>query len=62
MDGLSFVRVLKGRLPQAGLIVASGRVDEPAADEFKQLGVHAVLEKPFTQEKLVEALKTIFPK
>jgi PAS domain S-box-containing protein len=61
MDGLSFVRVLKGRLPQAGIIVASGRVDEPEADAFKKLGVHALLEKPFTQEKLVEALKAIFP-
>jgi PAS domain S-box-containing protein len=62
MDGLSFVRVLKGRLPQAGVIVMSGRVDEPAAGEFKKLGVHAVIEKPFMQEKLVEALKTVFPK
>jgi CheY-like chemotaxis protein len=62
MDGLSFVRVLKGRLPQAGIIVVSGRLDEPAADEFKKLGVHAVLEKPFTQDKLVAALKTIFEK
>ncbi len=62
MDGLAFVRVLKGRLPQVGIIVVSGRLDEREADEFKLLGVHAVLEKPFTQEKLVAALKIIFPK
>ena len=62
MDGLSFVRVLKGRLPQVGIIVVSGRLDEREADEFKQLGVHALLDKPFTQEKLVAALRTIFPK
>ncbi len=62
MDGLAFVRVLKGRLPQVGIIVVSGRLDEREADEFKQLGVHALLDKPFTQEKLVAALKTIFPK
>ena len=62
MDGLFFVRVLKARLPQAGSIVASGRMDERELDEFKKLGVHAVLEKPFTQEKLVKALKTIFMK
>jgi len=62
MDGLAFVRVLKGRLPQTGIIIASGRLDEPEADEFKKLGVNAALEKPFTQEKLVEALKTIFQK
>ena len=62
MDGLAFVRVLRARLPQAGIIVASWRLDEPAADEFKKLGVHALIDKPFTQAKLVEALKTIFPK
>ena len=62
MDGLAFVRVLRARLPRAGIIVASGRLDEPAADEFKKLGVHALIDKPFTQAKLVEALKTIFPK
>jgi CheY-like chemotaxis protein len=62
MDGLSFVRVLKSRLPQTGIIVASGRLDERDAEEFKNLGVNAVLNKPFTQERLVEALKTIFPK
>ncbi len=62
MDGLSFVRVLKGRLPQAGVIVASGRLDEREAIEFKALGVHALLDKPFTQQKLVEALKTVFQK
>ncbi len=62
MDGLSFVRVLKGRLPGVGIIVASGRMEEVEGDEFKQLGVQAVIEKPFTQEKLVETLKTVFQK
>ncbi len=60
MDGLSFVRVLKGRLPRAGIIAAGGRMEEQEENEFKQLGVHAVIQKPFTQEKLVEALKTVF--
>jgi PAS domain S-box-containing protein len=58
MDGLTFVRVLKGRLPGAGIIVISGRLDEREANEFKALGVSALLDKPFTQAKLVEALKT----
>jgi two-component system cell cycle sensor histidine kinase/response regulator CckA len=62
MDGLSFVRVLKGRLPGVGIIVASGRMEEREENEFKQLGVHAVLQKPFTQAQLVEALKTVFQK
>jgi DNA-binding NarL/FixJ family response regulator len=56
------VRVLKGRLPQTGIIVASGRLDEREENEFKKLGVSALLDKPFTQEKLVGALKTVFQK
>jgi len=62
MDGLAFVRVLKGQSPQTGIIVVSGRLDEPEANEFKKLGVTTLLAKPFTQETLVAALKTIFPK
>jgi hypothetical protein len=62
MDGLSFVRVIKGRLPGVGIIVVSGRMEEREENEFKQLGVHAVLQKPFTQAQLVEALKTVFQK
>lgn len=62
MDGLTFVRVLKSELPQASIIVASGRLDECEESEFKALGVNVLLDKPFTQEKLVEALKTVFQK
>lgn len=62
MDGLAFVRVLKSRSPQAGIILISGRLDEREANEFKELGVNTVLEKPFTQEKLVAALKAVFRK
>jgi len=62
MDGLSFVRALKRMLPEVGIIVASGRLDEREASEFKTIGVSALLEKPFTQEMLVEVLKPIFQK
>jgi CheY-like chemotaxis protein len=62
MDGLTFVRVLKHMVPAAGIIVSSGRLDEREGNEFKTLGVTALLGKPFTQEKLIEALKTIFKK
>ena len=62
MDGLSFVRLLKGKLPKAGIIVASGRLEEGEEKEFKALGVAALLEKPFTQENLVDALKIVFEK
>jgi CheY-like chemotaxis protein len=60
MNGLDFVRLLKAKLPNAGIIVASGRLEEREEEEFKAMGVRALLEKPFTQEKLVGALKTVF--
>jgi two-component system, cell cycle sensor histidine kinase and response regulator CckA len=61
MDGLSFVRVLKGVLPAVGIIVASGRIEEAEQNQFKALGVNAFLDKPFTHQKLVQALKAVLP-
>jgi two-component system cell cycle sensor histidine kinase/response regulator CckA len=60
MDGLTFVRVLKHLAPEAGIIVSSGRLTDSDVDECKALGVSALLEKPFTQDMLVTALRTIF--
>jgi PAS domain S-box-containing protein len=62
LDGLAFVRMLKGTLPEAGIIVATGRMEEREANEFRALGVDVLLDKPFTQEALEEALKVIFSK
>lgn len=62
MDGLSFVRALKRMLPEVGIIVASGRLEPRETKEFMALGISTILEKPFTQDKLVEALKVIFQK
>lgn len=60
MDGLTFVRVLKHMLPAAGVIVTSGHVDDREANEFKSLGVNAILHKPFTEQTLVAALQKVF--
>lgn len=62
MDGLAFVRALKRMMPEVGIIVTSGRLEEREVKEFKSLGVSALLEKPYTQEKLVQALKVVFQK
>jgi two-component system, cell cycle sensor histidine kinase and response regulator CckA len=62
MDGLTFVRVLKHMLPEAGIIVTSGRFEEREANEFKALEVSALLDKPFNQQKLLETLKSILQK
>ena len=48
-------------MPNAGIIVARGRLEEREEHEFKNLGVSPLLNKPFTQEKLVAALKKVFP-
>jgi PAS domain S-box-containing protein len=60
MDGLALMRVLKAKLPQAAIIVASGKTNALATGEFKKLGINAQLEKPFTLEKLVATLKKVF--
>jgi PAS domain S-box-containing protein len=60
MDGLAFARVLKAKLPRAGIIVVSGTMDGPTAGEFKKLGVVAILEKPFNPEQLLTTLETSF--
>lgn len=62
MDGLTFVLVLKRMLPNADIIVSSGRMDEREITEFNALGVSAILDKPFTQQKLVEVLKQVLGK
>ncbi|MEO7932316.1 MAG: PAS domain S-box protein [Chthoniobacterales bacterium] len=60
MDGLAFVRLLREKLPQANVLVTSGRLDDDAIREFHSLGVKAMLDKPFTHAKLVEKLKATF--
>jgi two-component system, cell cycle sensor histidine kinase and response regulator CckA len=59
MDGLSFVRILKQKLPRVSIIVASGRMEEPERLSFMESGVHALLAKPFTRETLIETLKSV---
>lgn len=58
MDGLAFVRALRRALPDIPVIVASGRVDGAPLKELKQLGVTVMLDKPFTQTMLANALRS----
>ena len=58
MDGLAFVRALRRALPDIPVIVASGRLDGAPAKELKRLNVTALLDKPFTQGMLANALRT----
>ena len=59
MDGLEFVRALRGLLPEIPVIVISGRLEDAVAEEFKQVGVTRRLDKPFSQIELAEALNAV---
>ncbi|MFA5907729.1 MAG: PAS domain S-box protein [Vicinamibacterales bacterium] len=56
MSGLGFVGAMRLMLPDTPVIVTSGRLDD-AAEQFRELGVRLVLDKPFTEEKLAAALR-----
>jgi PAS domain S-box-containing protein len=62
MDGLGFARVVKRMLPDASIIVASGRLAESDRKQFRLLGINLVLDKPFSQEDLVNMLRSVFQK
>jgi len=57
MDGLAFVRALRRMLSAIPVVVASGRMEDAEAGEFKTLGVTSRLDKPFTEVQLAEALR-----
>ncbi|HYF34205.1 MAG TPA: response regulator, partial [Prosthecobacter sp.] len=57
--GLTFVDILKRMVPEARIIVTSGRLDDQTVREFQALGVHALLDKPFTQQKLAQTLREV---
>jgi len=59
MDGLAFIRVLRLLLPDLPVIVASGRLEDPQAEEMKALGVTHRLDKPFTERQLAEVLQEV---
>jgi CheY-like chemotaxis protein len=60
MDGLAFARVIKGWSPNVRIIVISGLLENRDVNEFENLGISALLNKPFTQRELADALKTAF--
>jgi PAS domain S-box-containing protein len=59
MDGLMFVHALRRMLPDIPIVVASGRMEDAVAEEFKTLGVTTRLDKPFTEAQLAAALKKL---
>jgi len=59
LDGLAFVRALRRMLPEIPVMVASGRMEDAVAEEFKTLGVTTRLDKPFAEAQLAAALKLL---
>ncbi|MEX1165587.1 MAG: response regulator [Hydrogenophaga sp.] len=59
MDGLSFVHAVRRTLPNIPIILASGRIDDAVARDFRALGVDARLDKPFTETQLAEKLRVL---
>ena len=60
-DGFAFVTALRRTLPDIPVVVSSGRLDGDAKERFQALGVTSFLGKPFTEGRLVEVLRGLFP-
>lgn len=60
MNGAMMARALLAIHPKAAILVASGYVGEKEGanliDQLRQMGVHRILEKPFTAESLLQAV------
>ncbi len=59
MDGVTFVRALRHVCPGLKVAVMTGRNEAALAAELKDLGVTAVLEKPYNRQQLMALLRTI---
>jgi len=59
LDGLGFIRALRERGIDIPLAVASGRIEDAQVAELDALGVTIRLNKPFTQRRLLSALRQL---
>ncbi len=59
MDGLTAGRALKQMMPEVPVILNSGRLEESLARQFRELGIDALLAKPFTQDELTAVLRQV---
>lgn len=59
LDGLGFVRGLRESRPDLPVVIASGRLEETVAAEFRNLGVLSRLDKPYTEKQLSETLSRL---
>ncbi|MGB8166794.1 MAG: PAS domain S-box protein [Chthoniobacteraceae bacterium] len=59
MDGVALVRSLRKVNPKVRIIVSSGHVTKEAQVVLSGLGVTTFLDKPYSAEKLLRALRTV---
>ncbi len=57
VDGITLSQALRQMLPEVGIVVMSGRLEDREASELRRIGIRGILNKPFTRTKLVEALQ-----
>jgi two-component system, cell cycle sensor histidine kinase and response regulator CckA len=59
MDGISLVRSLRKIAPETKIIVSSGHISDEKRATLEGLNVTALLEKPYTAEKLLRSVKEL---
>jgi signal transduction histidine kinase/CheY-like chemotaxis protein len=59
MDGITLVRSLRKVNPTVKVIVSSGHIQKENAVVLNGLGVKTFLDKPYTADKLLQALQTV---
>ncbi len=60
LDGLSLLKLYGNRQPRAIKFLITAYLSHEAADEVARAGVHDVIRKPFTVERLEESLQRHF--
>ena len=56
MDGVALTRALRDISPETRIIASTGRPDPAIEKELRELGVRALLVKPFKRDTLLEAV------
>jgi|RhiMetdeSRZDD1v2_1073273.scaffolds.fasta_scaffold118378_3 DNA-binding NtrC family response regulator len=55
--GLDLLAAIRGAAPGTSLILYSGGMTDELAEEAREYGVRAVLEKPVSAERLIKAIR-----
>jgi two-component system OmpR family response regulator/two-component system alkaline phosphatase synthesis response regulator PhoP len=61
MDGLELARLIKARVPEQRILLATGHLEAVSNNEKMRQNIDGLLAKPFSPEELREALKAVSP-